>query len=65
MFHTITNICTTALLLPKLSSADDSGFRHNLGAEASLQLAQSAPAYLTTSPDFVRLLSLNGIVISC
>ena len=44
MYHTISNVCTTALLLIKPSSDDDSGFRHGFGAEASLPLAQSAPA---------------------
>ena len=43
-YHTITDICTAALLLTKPSSDDDSGFRHGFGAEASLPLAQSAPA---------------------
>ena len=28
MYHTITDVCTTALLLTKPSSDDDSGFRH-------------------------------------
>ena len=42
-YHTITDVCTTALLRTKPSSDDDSGFRHGFGAEASLPLAQSAP----------------------
>ena len=40
----MTDVYTAALLLPKPSSDDDSGFRHGFGAEASLPLAQSAPA---------------------
>ena len=51
-YHTITDVYTTALLLTKLSSDDDSGFRHGFGAEASLPLAQSAPA---VSQDTTRL----------
>ena len=43
-YHTITDVYTTALLPTKPSSDDDSGFRHGFGAEASLPLAQSAPA---------------------
>ena len=38
------DVCTAALLPTKPSSDDDSGFRHGFGAEASLPLAQSAPA---------------------
>ena len=38
-YHTITDVCTTALLPTKPSSGDDSGFRHGFGAEASLPLA--------------------------
>ena len=37
-YHTITDVYTTALLLTKPSSDDDSGFRHGFGAEASLQI---------------------------
>ena len=51
-YHTITDVYTTALLLTKPSSDDDSGFRHGFGAEASLPLAQSAPA---VSHDTTRL----------
>ena len=43
-YHTITDVCTTALLLTKPSSDDDSGFRYGFRTEASLPLAQSAPA---------------------
>ena len=43
-YHTITYVYTTALLLTKSSSDDDSGFRHGIGVEASLSLTQSAPA---------------------
>ena len=35
LYHTITDIYTTALLLTKPSSDDDSGFRHGFGAKAS------------------------------
>ena len=43
-YHTITDVYTTALLLTKPSSDDDSGFRYGFGAEASLPLTLSAPA---------------------
>ncbi len=43
-YHTITDVYTTALLLTKPSSDDDSGFRHGFGVKASLPLAQSTPA---------------------
>ena len=52
MYHTITDVYTTALLLTKSSSDDDIGFGHGFGAEASLPLAQSAPA---VSHDTTRL----------
>ena len=42
-YHTITDVYTTALFLIKPYSDDDSGFRHDFGAEASLPQAQSAP----------------------
>ena len=51
-YHTITDVYTTALLLTKPSSDDDSGFGHGFGAEASLPLAQSTPA---VSHDTTRL----------
>ena len=51
-YHTITDVYTTALLLTKLSSDDDSGFRHGFGAETSLPLAQCAPP---VSHDTIRL----------
>ena len=51
-YHTITDVYTTALLLAKPSSDDDSGFGHGFGAEASLPLAQNAPA---VSHDTTRL----------
>ena len=41
-YHTITDIYTTALLLTKPSSDDDSVFRHSLRGEASLSITQSA-----------------------
>ena len=50
-YHTITDVYTTALLLTKPSN-DDSGPRHGFGAEASLLLAQRAPA---VSHDTTRL----------
>ena len=50
--RTITDVCKTALLLTKPSSDDDSGFRFGFGVEASLPLAQSAPAL---SHDTTRL----------
>ena len=43
-YHTIIDVYTTALLLTKPSSDNDTGFGHGVGAEASLPLAQSAPA---------------------
>ena len=43
IYHTITDVCTTALLPTKPSSDDDSGFRHGFEAEASLPLTQSSP----------------------
>ena len=52
MYHTITDVYTTALLKTKPSSDDDSGFRHGFGAEASLPITQSAP---TVSHDTTRL----------
>ena len=51
-YHTLTHVCTTALLLTKPLLDDYSGFRHGFGAEASLPLAQSAPA---VSQDTIRL----------
>ena len=52
MYHTITDVCTTAFHPTKTSSKDGSGFRHGFGAEASLPLTQSAPA---VSHDTTRL----------
>ena len=51
-YHIITDVYTTALLLTKPSSDDDSGFEHGFGVEASLPLAQSDP---TVSHDTTRL----------
>ena len=51
-YHTITDVYTKALILTKPSSDDDSGFRPGFGAEASLPLAQFAPA---VSHDTIRL----------
>ena len=41
---TLTDVYIAALLPRKPSSDDDSGFKYGFGAEASLQLTQSAPA---------------------
>ena len=54
-YHTITNVCTTALLPTKPSSDVDSGFRHGFGAEASLPLAQSAPAVSHDTTRFYQI----------
>ena len=60
--HSITDVYTTALLLTKPSSDDDSGFRHGFGAEASLPLVQSAPA---VSHDTTRLCHIVVVVWDC
>ena len=60
--HTITDVCTTALLLTEPSSDDDSGFRHGFGAEAPLPLAQSAPA---VSHDTTRLCQIVVTLWDC
>ena len=62
IYHTIPDVYTTALLLTKPSSDDDFGFRHGFGAEASLPLAQSAPA---VSHDTTRLLSIVVALQDC
>ena len=51
-YYTITDVYTTALLLTKPSSDDDSGFKRGFRAEASLPLTQSASA---VSHDTTRL----------
>ena len=61
-YHIITDVCTTALLLTKPSSDDDSGFRHSFGTEASLPLAQSAPA---VSHDTTRLCQIVVTLWDC
>ena len=62
-YLTITVVCTTALLPTKPSSDDDdSGFRHGFGAEASLPLAQSAPA---VSHDTTRLCQIVIALWDC
>ena len=61
-YHTITDVYTTALLLTKSSSDDDSGFRHGFGAETSLPLAQSAPA---VSHDTTRLCQIVVALWDC
>ena len=40
----MTDLYTAVLLSIKLSSDDDSGFRHGFGADASLPQTQRAPA---------------------
>ena len=61
-YHTITDVYTTALLLKKPSSDDDSGFRHGFGAIASLPLAQSAQA---VSHDTTRLCQIVVALWDC
>ena len=61
-YHTITDVCTTRLLPIKPPSDDDSGFRHSFRAEASLPLAQSAPA---VSHDNTRLCQFVVCVCVC
>ena len=62
MYHTITDVSTTALLPIKPSSNYDSGFRHGFGAEASLSLALSVPA---VSHDTTRLYQIVVILWDC
>ena len=61
-YHTITDVYTTALLLTKPSSDDDSGFRHSFRAEASLLLTQGAPA---VSHDTTRLCQIVVALWDC
>ena len=61
-YHTTIDVYTTALLLKKPSSDDDSGFRHGFGAEALLPLAQSAPA---VSYDTTRLCQIVVALWDC
>ena len=61
-YHAITDACTTAWIPTKPSSNDDSGFRHGFGAEASLPLAQSAPA---VSHDTTRLCQIVVTLWDC
>ena len=61
-YHTITDVYTTALLLTNPSSNDDSGIRHGFRAEASLPLAQSAPA---VSHDTTRLCQIVVALWDC
>ena len=44
MYHTLTDVRTSALLSTKPSSDDDSDFRDGFGAKASLPLTQSSSA---------------------
>ena len=61
-YHTITDVYTTALLLTKPSSDDDSGFRHGFRAKASLPLTQSTPA---VSHDTTRFCQIVVTVWDC
>ena len=61
-YHTITDVDTTALLLTKPLSDDDSGFRHGFGAEASLPLTRSAP---TVSHNTTRLCQIVITLWDC
>ena len=61
-YHTITDVYTTALLLTKPSSDDDSGFKHGFGTEASLPLTQRAPA---VSHDTTRLCQIVVALWDC
>ena len=61
-YHTITDVCTIALLLTKPSSHDGSWFRHGFGAETSLPLAQSTPA---VSHDTTRLFLIVVTLWDC
>ena len=62
MYHTITDVYITALLLTKPSSDDDSGFRHGFGAETSLPLTQSVPA---VSHDTTKLYQIVVALWDC
>ena len=61
-YCTNTDVCITALLPRKPSSDDDSGFKHGFGAEASLPLAQSAPA---ASHDTTTLCQIVVVLWDC
>ena len=61
-YHAITDVYTTALLLTKPSSDDDSGFSYGFGTEASLPQAQSAPA---VSHDTTRLCQIVVALWDC
>ena len=63
-YHTMTDVYTAALLPTKPSSDDDSGFRHDFRAEASLPLTQSVPAVTHNTTRLCWLTSLCGIAIS-
>ena len=54
-YHTVTDVYTTALLLTKLSSDDDSEFRHGFGADKSLPLTQSAPEVSDDTTRFCQI----------
>ena len=61
-YHTITDVYTTALLLTKPSSDDDSGFWHGFRAKASLPLTQSIPV---VSHDTARLCQIVIALWDC
>ncbi len=63
-YHTITDVYTTALLLTKPSSDDDSGFRHGFEVEVTLLLIQGAPAIPHYTIRFVGLSSLCRNAVS-
>ena len=64
-YHTITDVYTTALLLTKPSSDDDSGFRHGLRAVASLPLAQSTPAVSHDTPRLYTYIYIYIYIYVC
>ena len=62
MYHTIMDVYTTALLLTKPSSDNNSGCSHGFRAGTSLPLAQSAP---TVSHDTTRLCQIVITLWDC
>ena len=61
-YHTMTDVCTAALLPTKPSSDGDSGFKHGFGTEASLPLTQSSP---TVTYDTTRLCCIVDTLWDC
>ena len=61
-YHTMIDVCTTALIPAKRSSDDDSGFRHGFRVKAWLPLAQSAQA---VSHDNTRLCQIVVSLWDC